>query len=91
MVHVLAFSRDSRLLASGGANGTILIWEVPPLDSLPPFAKKEEAVSLWEALGDSDATAANRVLAALAARRSGRCRSSRTGFVLSAIRWTTSV
>jgi WD40 repeat protein len=66
-VHALAFSRDGHLLASGGANGTILIWNVPQDDSVAAVRNAEEAVSLWEALGESDAAAANRALAALAA------------------------
>ncbi len=66
-VYALAFSRDSRLLASGGANGTILIWKVPQDNSVPIVQKAEEADSLWQALGESDAAAANRALGALAA------------------------
>src|SRR5262249_32028420 len=66
-VRALAFSRDSRLLASGGANGTILIWKVPKDDSLPVVRNAEEADSLWQTLGDSDAAAANRALVSLAA------------------------
>jgi WD40 repeat protein len=66
-VRALAFSRDGRLLASGGANGTILIWKVPEDDSVPVVRNAEEAVSLWQTLGDSDAAAANRALAGLAA------------------------
>jgi hypothetical protein len=66
-VHALAFSRDGSLLASGGANGTILIWKLPQNDSVPIVRKAEEADSLWQALGESDAAAANRALAGLAA------------------------
>lgn len=66
-VHALAFSRDDRLLASGGANGTILIWKVPQQEPLPAVLKVEEADSLWQALGDIDAAAANRALAGLVA------------------------
>ncbi len=66
-IHAVAFSRDGSLLASGGANGTILVWKVPEDDSVPVVRKEEEADSLWQALGDSDAAAANRALAGLAA------------------------
>jgi WD40 repeat protein len=66
-IHALTFSRDSRYLASGGANGIILVWEVPKDAALPASLKTEEADSLWKALGDSDAAAANRALASLAA------------------------
>jgi hypothetical protein len=66
-VHALAFSRDGRLLASGGANGTILIWKAPEDDSVPVVPKSEHPVSFWQGLGESDAAAANRAMAALAA------------------------
>lgn len=66
-VHALAFSRDGRLLASGGANSTILIWKVPKDDSVQVVRTAEEAASLWQPLGDSDAAAANRALAGLVA------------------------
>ncbi|HTU16894.1 MAG TPA: hypothetical protein VMG10_02430, partial [Gemmataceae bacterium] len=66
-VHSLAFSRDGRLLTSGGANGTILIWKVPEDDTVPAVRNAEEAASLWQALGDSDAAAANRAMAGLTA------------------------
>lgn len=66
-VFSLAFSRDGRLLASGGANGTILIWKVPEDDSVSAVQTAKEALALWLALGDSDAAAANRALAGLAA------------------------
>lgn len=67
ITHALAFSRDGRLLASGGANGTILVWKVPEDDSVPVVRNAGEAESLWQALGDSDAANANRALAGLAA------------------------
>lgn len=66
-IQSLAFSRDSRLLASGGANGTILIWKVPEDDSVPIVRTAAEAASFWQALGASEAAAANRALAGLAA------------------------
>ncbi len=66
-VRSLAFSRDGRFLASGGANGTILIWKVPQDDSVRAIRNAGEAVSLWQALGATDAAAANRALAGLAA------------------------
>jgi hypothetical protein len=66
-VRALAFSRDGRLLASGGANGTIIIWNVPKDDFLTPVLKADQVVAFWQALGDSDAASANRALAGLAA------------------------
>jgi WD40 repeat protein len=63
----LAFSRDGRLLASGGANGTILVWKMPDDDGLPATLKPDDALALWQALGDVSAARANRALAGLAA------------------------
>ncbi len=67
IIQTLAFSRDSHLLASGGANGTILVWKLPDGEGLPANLKPEEAVSLWQALADTDAARANRALAGLTA------------------------
>jgi WD40 repeat protein len=66
-IRALAFSRDGRLLASGGVNGTILVWKLPEGEGLPATLKAEEADSLWQALGDADAARANRALAGLTA------------------------
>jgi WD40 repeat protein len=66
-VQSLTFSRDGGLLASGGTNGTILIWEVPKNVPLLTVVKAGEEAAFWEALSDRDAVAANRALAALAA------------------------
>ena len=63
----LAFSRDGRLLASGGANGTILVWKMPGGADLPATLKPDDALALWQALGDVSAARANRALAGLAA------------------------
>ncbi|HEY7425531.1 MAG TPA: WD40 repeat domain-containing protein [Gemmataceae bacterium] len=67
LVHVLAFNHDSHLMASGGHNGTILVWKLPDGEGLPATLKTEEAMALWQALADSDAARANRALAGLAA------------------------
>ncbi len=66
-IYSLVFSRDSRLLASGGGDGTVLLWKLPESKDLPTTLKAEEAVSLWQALADSDAAHANRALASLTA------------------------
>jgi WD40 repeat protein len=66
-VTALAFSPDSRFLASGGYDGTIFLWKVPENDGLPPNLSKEESVTFWQTLADDDAARANRALAGLAA------------------------
>ena len=67
VIHALTFSHDSRLLASGGATGTILLWKLPDGEGLPTTLKAEEALSFWQTLHETDAAAANRALAGLAA------------------------
>jgi WD40 repeat protein len=66
-VDSLAFSPDSRVLASGGGDGTILLWKLPDGESLLAALKAEEATALWQTLADGDAARANRALAGLAA------------------------
>lgn len=66
-IRSLAFSRDGRQLASGGENGTILVWKVPKSEELPASLKADEVATLWQGLADEDAGRANRALAALAA------------------------
>ncbi|HEY7425530.1 MAG TPA: WD40 repeat domain-containing protein [Gemmataceae bacterium] len=63
----LAFSPDSRLLATGGMDGTILLWKIPENDGLPAMLSMEEAATLWQELTGDDTARANRALAGLAA------------------------
>lgn len=65
-VTAVAFSPDSRLLATGRYDGTILLWKVPESDELPARVSKDEALTYWKELA-SDAARANRALAGLAA------------------------
>jgi WD40 repeat protein len=67
VIEGLAFSRDGRLLASGGANGLILVWRLPDAEDVPVALKAEQAAELWQTLLSPDADAANRALAGLAA------------------------
>ncbi|HEY7159539.1 MAG TPA: WD40 repeat domain-containing protein [Gemmataceae bacterium] len=67
VIEGLAFSRDGRLLASGGANGLILVWRLPDAEDAPVALKAEQAAELWQTLLSPSADAANRALAGLAA------------------------
>jgi WD40 repeat protein len=64
-VYALAFSPDGRRLASGGANTTILVWQVPEAPAVRPTLEEEAA---WRALEDSDASRAFAALAFLASQ-----------------------
>jgi WD40 repeat protein len=68
MVWCLAFSKDGRLLASGGCDNTALVWDVTSLpegDSLP--AQRQV---LWDALASPDAARAYKAICSLIADRS---------------------
>jgi WD40 repeat protein len=66
---VLAFSPDGKALASGMADGTVLIWDttaVPKRGEAAPAALTEERLdALWADLADKDAARAYRAIAAL--------------------------
>jgi hypothetical protein len=67
MAHTLAFSPDGRVLATGGINGTILLWKLIEVDGLPAKLSKEEAADFWQTLAGPDAARAHLAIAALAA------------------------
>jgi hypothetical protein len=66
-INSLAFSRDSRLLASSGANTTVLVWKMPANEGLPATLTETEAAVLWQTLGDTEASRANRAVGGLVA------------------------
>jgi hypothetical protein len=68
-VRSLAYSPDDRLLASGGKNGTVLVWDVA--DWTLAWRKQrplpERADEIWNDLGSADAAKVRVALAALEA------------------------
>jgi hypothetical protein len=69
VVRCVAFSRDGRLLAVGGEDRTVLIWDVAREPAKPqPEANDAALRGWWEDLAGADAAAAYRAVAELAAR-----------------------
>jgi WD40 repeat protein len=61
-VYALAFSRDGRKLATGGANTTAVVWSLPAT----PFPRPAlDETTAWRDLEDSDASRAYRAIAYL--------------------------
>jgi len=62
----LAFSWDSQILASGGMEGSVLLWDLP--GRLGPSGQgkqltEQQATELWERLGSADASKAFPIIA----------------------------
>ncbi len=67
-VHCLEFSPDGKLLATGGQDGTILLWDVSKLDSaLGPKPGARDVAAAWEVLGGSGGDGVLRAVYTLAA------------------------
>lgn len=66
-IQALAFSSDGRRLASGGANSTILIWEVPPAARKVSALDAVALARLWQELASDDAQQAYQAMQKLAA------------------------
>jgi WD40 repeat protein len=65
-VDSLAFAPCGRFLASGGADTTVLIWDLQRVGDPRPAASDEQRERLWADLASKDAAAAWRAIAALA-------------------------
>jgi WD40 repeat protein len=65
-VTALAFAPDGRTLASGGADGTILIWDVAPYLRPTVALADDEIDRCWSALASADAADAFRAMTKLA-------------------------
>jgi WD40 repeat protein len=67
-VRSLAYSRDGSLLASGGADTTVLLWDATRWPRGGPAAPVDSAIPrLWEELAGTDAAQAHKAIWALAA------------------------
>jgi WD40 repeat protein len=70
-IHALAFSPDNRKLVSGGADTTVLVWDLAGRSAAGTGVQgkltSKETLALWTALADEDAAKGHRAMVRLAA------------------------
>ena len=71
VVYGLAFSRDGRKLATGGANTTVLVWALPPAGL--PLSRLDDSTA-WRDLEETDASVAFRAVVHLSSHPSAAMR-----------------
>ncbi|MCI0380550.1 MAG: TIGR03067 domain-containing protein [Gemmataceae bacterium] len=61
-VTCIYFTEDGRFLASGGADTTVVVWNLPRLNDNPRQLNQKELTELWEDLASDDANRAYRAM-----------------------------